>query len=99
MRLRRRCSRWRLASARIHGSYWSDNRAAKRLREKEEIHPEDIDPSAFIEDQRIYLERMEEIEDDGFHTAIPLASIPWMEAILGCPIVRHPGPFHRKETL
>ena len=67
-------------------SYWQYNRAAQTLFQKKTIIPGDIDPAGFVDDQRRYLERSAEIEDDVCRTAIPFASIPWMEAILGCPI-------------
>ena len=67
-------------------SYWQDNEAAQVLFRKEEINVDDIHPEAFVEDQQRYLEESSQIDDDICRTAMPLASIPWMEAILGCPV-------------
>jgi hypothetical protein len=67
-------------------SYWQYNKAALALMNRIKINPQDIDPADFVEDQRKYLELSEQIEDDICRTAIPLASVPWMEAILGCPV-------------
>jgi hypothetical protein len=67
-------------------SYWQNNSAAQALFKKETISPEDIDPVDFVDDQRRYLESSALIDDDICRTAIPPASIPWMEAILGCPV-------------
>jgi hypothetical protein len=68
-------------------SYWQDNKAARALLEKKQIFAEDINPKDFVDDQLKYLESSEQIEDDVCRTAMPLASLPWMEAILGCPVL------------
>ena len=68
-------------------SYWQDNKAAQALLQKKEIRPSEIDPAAFVDGQLGYLERSMQVGDDVWRTAMPLASIPWMEAILGCPIL------------
>lgn len=67
-------------------SYWQYNKAAQSLLNRGEIKPDDINPVDFVEDQLRYLELSEQIEDDVCRSAMPLASIPWMEAILGCPV-------------
>ncbi|RKX34217.1 MAG: hypothetical protein DRP71_07870 [Verrucomicrobia bacterium] len=66
---------------------------------KETISAEDLDPAKFVEDQRRYLDSSARIEDDVCRTAIPLASIPWMEAILGCPIHSSGTSLKSKEIL
>lgn len=68
-------------------SYWQDNKAARALLNKQQIFAEDINPEDFVDDQLKYLESSEQIEDDVCRTAMPLASLPWMEAILGCPVL------------
>ncbi|VAX21053.1 hypothetical protein MNBD_IGNAVI01-409 [hydrothermal vent metagenome] len=68
-------------------SYWQYNSAAQKLFAQEKIQPEDINPNDFVEEQQSYLELSGQINDDICRSAMPLASIPWMEAILGCPIV------------
>ena len=67
-------------------SYWQYNKAAQALLNKQDIMPDDINPIDFIEDQLRYLELSETINDDVCRSAMPLASVPWMEAILGCPV-------------
>jgi hypothetical protein len=67
-------------------SYWQYNRAAQELFNRHEITPEDIHPEEFVAGQHRYLAKSAEICDDVCRTAMPLASIPWMEAILGCPV-------------
>jgi hypothetical protein len=67
-------------------SYWQDNKAVSALLSKEEIFPQDISPEDFVYDQLKYLESTKEIKDDVCRTAMPLASLPWIEAILGCPV-------------
>ena len=68
-------------------SYWQDNKATRALLQRKQIFAEDINPEDFIEDQLKYLELYQQINDDVCRTAMPLASIPWMEAILGCPVI------------
>jgi hypothetical protein len=68
-------------------SYWQYNKAAWALLNRERILPEDINPADFVEDQLKYLELCRQIDDDVWRAAMPLASIPWMEAILGCPVL------------
>jgi hypothetical protein len=68
-------------------SYWQDNRGAQALLAKTAIEPQDIHPETFVEDQLRYLEISSEMGDDLCRTAMPLASLPWMEAILGCPVI------------
>ncbi len=67
-------------------SYWQYNKAARALFNRKNIIPEDIRPEDFVEDQRAYLELTGRVADDIIRTAMPLASIPWMEAMLGCPV-------------
>ncbi len=67
-------------------SYWQYNKAAQALLTGGEIIPDDINPNDFVEDQLKYLELSEQINDDVYRSVMPLASVPWMEAILGCPI-------------
>jgi hypothetical protein len=80
-------------------SYWQYNQAAQVLFELDVITPEDINPADFVEDQRHYLESASQIDDDICRTAIPLASIPWMEAILGCPVQSSGSSLKSKEML
>jgi len=68
-------------------SYWQYNSAAQKLFAQEKIQPEDIDPNDFVDEQQNYLELSGQINDDIYRSAMPFASIPWMEAILGCPVV------------
>ena len=68
-------------------SYWQYNSAAQKLMGKENITPEDINPKDFVDEQLRYLELSGRIGDDICRSAMPLASIPWMEAILGCPVI------------
>ena len=68
-------------------SYWQYNSAAQKLMSKKIILPEDIDPKDFVKEQQSYLELSGQISDDVCRSAMPLASIPWMEAVLGCPVI------------
>ncbi|MEJ2616394.1 MAG: uroporphyrinogen decarboxylase family protein [Ignavibacteriaceae bacterium] len=79
-------------------SYWHYNKATQSLLNRGEISPDNINPNDFVEDQLCYLKLSKEIDDDVCRSAMPLASIPWMEAILGCPIVSTESSF-RSETI
>lgn len=68
-------------------SYWQYNSAAQKLMSQKCILPEDVEPLDFVEEQQRYLELSGQISDDICRSAMPLASIPWMEAILGCPVI------------
>jgi hypothetical protein len=80
-------------------SYWRDNAALEQVWGKGRIDPEDLDPEAFVEDQRAYLMRADTAGDDIPRTAMPLAAIPWMEAILGCPVVATEAHFASQPIL
>ena len=80
-------------------SYWRDNQATAALWGKAEIQPQDLDPAAFVEDQRKYLEVSELVDDDALRTAMPFASMPWIEAIAGCPVVSTEAHFSTKPLL
>jgi hypothetical protein len=67
-------------------SYWKYNKAAEKIFQNQNILPEYISPEDFVDDQVKYLEDSGKIEDDICRSAMPLASILWMEAILGCPV-------------
>ena len=52
-----------------------------------QLKPEDIDIEAFLKDcDELYLAH-EQMNDDFPFVAAPVVSIPWMEAIMGCPIM------------
>lgn len=51
------------------------------------ISPDDIDTEGFIRDVDRHIEITEAIGGYSFYSVSPLIYIPWMEAILGCPIV------------
>ena len=80
-------------------SYWQDNKAAQHLLNRGTITPDDIHPEDFVEDQRTYLEISNQIDDDVIRTAMPLASVPWMEAILGCPVFSSEASLRSGEVL
>ena len=69
-------------------SPWRYNKGAASLFGHGFLEPDDMDPKAFIEDQRHYLEITEAVGDDTWRTPMPFASMPWLEAIVGCPVER-----------
>ena len=50
------------------------------------ITPEMLDVAAFLPDYERMFQESEAIGQDGFWAGEPFTGIPWMEAILGCPI-------------
>ena len=80
-------------------SYWQYNRAAQTLFERSVILPENINVNDFVEDQVKYLEQTEKINDDVIRSAMPLASIPWMEAMFGCSVISAGSHLKGKEFL
>lgn len=52
-----------------------------------ELTPEDIDIDAFLLDCDDLYTAHEQMNDDFPFVAAPVVSIPWMEAIMGCPIM------------
>ena len=50
------------------------------------ITPEMLDVTAFLSDYERMFQESEAIGQDGFWTGEPFTGIPWMEAILGCPV-------------
>lgn len=68
-------------------SYWKYNNAAKELYKNQVVTPANLSPQNFVDGQLEYLEESARINDDVCRSAMPLASIPWMEAILGCPVI------------
>lgn len=52
-----------------------------------QLTPEDVDIEAFLEDCEALWEAHNKMDDDFPFVAAPVTSIPWMEAIMGCPIM------------
>lgn len=80
-------------------SYWQYNRATQTLFKRSVILPENINVNDFVEDQLKYMEQAEKINDDVIRSAMPLASIPWMEAMLGCSVISAGSHLKGKEFL
>ncbi|MGE5255511.1 MAG: FCD domain-containing protein [Hyphomicrobiales bacterium] len=77
-----------LASFRIGDFFFSRHfKAALTLLEPDKpIAPEMLDVPSYLPDYERMFQESEAIGQDGFWTAEPFTGIPWMEAILGCPI-------------
>jgi hypothetical protein len=80
-------------------SYWRDNKATAALWGRGAIRPQDLVPAEFVEDQRRYLNISEQVPDDAIRTAMPFASMPWLEAIAGCPVISTEAHFAAKPAL
>lgn len=77
-----------LASFRVGDFFFARHfRAALPLLEPEKpISPEMLIVSEFLPDYERMFREAEELGQDGFWAGEPFTGIPWMEAILGCPI-------------
>jgi hypothetical protein len=77
-----------LASFRVGDFFFARHfRAALPLLEPDKpITPEMLMVSEFLADYERMFREAEELGQDGFWTGEPFTGIPWMEAILGCPI-------------
>ncbi len=80
-------------------SYWQSNPGAAKLWGKSCIQPEDVLPEDFVEAQRHYLEQASAVGDDLLRAAMPFASLPWMEAALGCSVVSTNAQFASQSHL
>lgn len=74
------------------GSVWIGSRmpdelyTAARAIPVGRVMPSDIDVSSFLVDYDRLYDMHESVGDDAFWVASPFYGIPWVEAILGCPI-------------
>ncbi len=77
-----------LASFRVGDFFFARHfPAARPLLEPDRlISPEMLILSEFLPDYERLFRQAEELGQDGFWTGEPFTGIPWMEAILGCPI-------------
>jgi DNA-binding FadR family transcriptional regulator len=77
-----------LASFRVGDFFFARHfQAALPLLEPDKaILPEMLTVSEFLPDYERMFQDAEELGQDGFWTGEPFTGIPWMEAILGCPI-------------
>lgn len=77
-----------LASLRVGDFFFARHfQAALPLLEPEKpITPEMLIVSEFFSDYEHMFRQAEDLGQDGFWTGEPFTGIPWMEAILGCPI-------------
>jgi len=58
----------------------------KNIKSNREVLPDDIAMDDFIKDVETFICWNEELDSDFFYPVAPYLFIPWMEAIIGCPI-------------
>ena len=71
------------------GDYFVSKRfraAARLLGEKRKIEPEMIDVGSFRNDYLRMFEESGKVTQDAIFTAAPFTGLPWIEAIMGCPV-------------
>ena len=65
-----------------------------KIQKKVEVKPGDIDLESFIKDVEKFLKWHEEAGFDFFYPISPFSYIPWIEAIIGCPIFAGKDSFY-----
>ena len=66
----------------------------KNIPHDREVEPEDIVIDDFLKDMDTFISKQEEVGGDLFYPAVPCMYIPWMEAIVGCPIFAGKDSFY-----
>lgn len=59
-----------------------------------ELDPDDIILEAFLEDMANFIDKQEEAGGDLFYPVVPYLYVPWLEAIIGCPIYAGKDSFY-----
>lgn len=72
---------------------------SKYMKEGEQLNPDDIIIEDFIKDVDNFILMHEEAGGDLFYPAAPFYYIPWMEAIIGCPIYVGKESFYTKPCI
>jgi len=67
--------------------------------EKGEVRPEQIETERFLRDVERLLSMNEQIGGDLYWPVVPYVYIPWMEAIIGCPIYSSENTFYAKPCI
>ena len=62
------------------------NNTFKSIPKDTEVRPEDINMESYIKDVENFINWHEEVGFDIFYPVVPFSYIPWIEAIIGCPI-------------
>jgi hypothetical protein len=71
----------------------------KTIPETGEVKPENIETERFLQDIENLLAMNEKIGGDLFWPVVPYVYIPWMEAIIGCPIYSSENTFYAKPCI
>jgi len=66
-------------------------RGTARWRNVVTLRPEDVSLAAFVEDYEQLYQAHRECEDDFFYVGSAYWGIPWLEAVLGCPVTMAAG--------
>lgn len=75
------------------------SRTFGKITKNKEVLPEDIDIENYIKDVDDFISWTEEIGVDMFYPVSPFLYIPWMEAIVGCPIYTGKDSFYTKPCI
>ena len=67
-------------------TFFKDNRGGDNIWQKDTLSPDQLDPERFVPDYLKLFEAEVGLGDDLIRAAQPFASVPWMEAMMGCPI-------------
>ena len=70
------------------GGYFPLNRFNIPAGGNQQISPDLINPSSYLNDYEAFLRASTSVEDDLIKGVCPISAIPWMEAMLGCNVKR-----------
>jgi len=71
----------------------------RTIPEDGEVHPQNVQTDLFLKDIERLLAMNERIGGDLFWPVVPYVYIPWMEAIVGCPIYAIENSFYAKPCI
>lgn len=69
-------------------SVHTEMKGAVSMRGEGNLNPGMLRPDDFLEDYTCLLAFYEELDDDLVHSALPYATVPWVEVMTGCPVRR-----------
>lgn len=70
------------------GGYFPLDRFTISAEEGQEISPGEVDPGSYLTDYEEFLQASIMVGDDLLRGVSPISAVPWMEAMLGCKVMR-----------
>ena len=70
------------------GGYFPLDRFSISAEEGQEISPDAVNPASYLNDYDEFLQASISVGDDLLRGVSPISAVPWMEAMLGCKVMR-----------